>query len=87
MSNFSLTLQHPKPKFVGNGTFTADHGDSQFFSGNADFDDRVLAQMTRIKVEWANSIGIMISGLEPCGVDVSGRQKFKFQEWFLSDAK
>lgn len=84
MPNFVLVTQHPKPVIIGPGTLSiGKDGFAEFFSGDASADSTILSSMVRVKIEWAAAAGILVSGMEPDGIDRSGRQKFKFQEWLL----
>lgn len=84
MPHFTLVIQHPKAKDLGNGSLSiSKDGEADFFEGNAGSNSRVLASMVRVKIEWAAAVGILISGMEPDGLDRAGRPKFKYQEWLL----
>ncbi len=81
---FELVTQMPKPKKVGRGTLSiGKDGDADFFAGNADAGSAVLANMVRVRVEWAAATGILLSGMQPNGFDKTGRPKFTYQEWLL----
>lgn len=84
MPHFILVTQHPKPKTLGEGSLSiGKDGDADFFEGSAEANASVLASMVRVRIEWAAAAGIMLSGMEPDGLDRAGQQKFKFQEWLL----
>lgn len=84
MAHFILVTQHPKPKDIGIGSLSiGKDGEAEFYEGNAEANARVLAKMVRVKIEWAAAAGILISGMEPDGIDRTGRAKFKHQEWLL----
>lgn len=84
MAHFVLVTQHPKPKDLGIGSLSiGKDGDADFFEGNAEQNARLLASMVRTRIEWAAAAGILLSGMEPDGVDRAGRAKFKHQEWLL----
>ena len=84
MPHFILVTQHPKPKSLGEGSLSIEKsGDADFFEGNAEANARVLARMVRVRIEWAAAAGILISGMEPDGIDRAGQAKFKHQEWLL----
>ena len=81
---FVLITQYPKPREMGPGILSVDrHGDAQFFSGFGDADATVLAVMKRTRLESASADGVLLSGMEPDGVDRQAREVFKYQEWWL----
>lgn len=84
MPKFTIVIQRPKPKKIGIGCLSVGkNGDADFFEGSADKDSKILASMTRVKIDWAAANGIFISGMESNGFDRHGEQKFSYQEWFL----
>jgi hypothetical protein len=84
MPHFILVTQNPKAKVLGEGSLSiGKDGDADFFEGNADSHSKILASMKRVRIEWAAAAGILLSGMEPDGVDKSGVEKFKHQEWLL----
>jgi hypothetical protein len=81
---FELITQYPKPRDMGPRVLSVDrHGDAQFFCGLGDADARVLAVMKSTRLESASADGIMLSGMEPAGVDRQAREVLKYQEWWL----
>jgi hypothetical protein len=81
---FELTTQWPKPQVLGLGVLAVDkHGDAQFFSGEGERDSTVLAVMKRSRLDSASAHGLMLSGMEPTGMDRRGRETFAYQEWWL----
>lgn len=84
MAHFVLVEQLPIPKDLGIGSLSiGKDGEADFFEGNAEANARVFARMVRVKIEWAAAAGILLSGMEPDGIDRTGRAKFKHQEWLL----
>jgi len=84
MSKFVLYIQNPKPKMIGDGVLSgSDKNDYHFFSGNGDKDDKFLAVLTRVQLDFAGSNGIMLSGFEQYGFERSGRAKYRHQQWWL----
>lgn len=84
MPHFILVTQLPKPKNLGEGSLSiGKDGEAQFFEGNCEANARILASMVRVKLDAAAAAGLFLSGMEPDGVDKSGRPKFKYQEWLL----
>ena len=47
-----------------------------------DEQERCVATLNNPEVVWINPHGIYLKGYEPDGVDKTGRQKYKYQEWF-----
>lgn len=84
MSNFTLHTQLPKPAQAGVGRLSvSEKGEAHFFEGEASEHSKVLASMVRVRMEWAGADAIYLSGMEPDGVDRTGRTKYKHQEWLL----
>jgi hypothetical protein len=85
---FKLVIRHPKTRDVGLGTLSVDKtGEAMFFAGNGEAGAAVLATMQRARIEFAAADGLLLSGMQPEGVDRHGRQKFSFQEWWLTYPK
>lgn len=85
---FVLYMQNPKPKQIGVGVLSIDRGgEAQFFAGNGDAGDAILACMDRARIEFAAATGIRLSGFEPHGFDRAGNQKYRYQEWWLAYTK
>lgn len=81
---FELIIQKPKPKPLGVGVLSVDkRGEAHFFEGLGESNSAVLAHMVRSRLESAAAHGLMISGMEPAGLDKHGCQKFVYQEWWL----
>lgn len=80
---FRLMVQRPKLKDCGLGFLSVGKdGEAQFFDSDAS-DGKVIAEMHRARIEFAAANGIMLSGMEPTGVDRAGMRKYVFQEWWL----
>jgi hypothetical protein len=79
-----LQKQLPKPSKPILGAMTCH--DKQLFW----WDDptapigRILTQMRNPEIVSANSHGIHIKGYEPSGIDKSGREVLKYQEWWIT---
>ena len=43
----------------------------------------IQQSLKRTRLESASADGIMLSGMEPDGVDRQAREVFKYQEWWL----
>lgn len=85
---FVLYAQNPKPKKIGVGVLSIGRGgEAQFFAGNGDAGDAILACMYRARIKFAAATGIRLSGFEPRGFDRAGSQKYRYQEWWLAYTK
>lgn len=81
---FVLSTLMPKQVERGRGILSVDkNGDAMFFEGAGDKGAEVVASMKRCRLETATAHGIMLSGMELAGHDRSGRENFKYQEWWL----
>lgn len=82
---FNLFTQYPEPREVGVGVLCVDRtGEAMFLSGQGESGAAVLARMQRVRIEVAAAKGLMLSGMQPEGVDRQGKQKFSLQEWWLA---
>ena len=76
--NYNLYLQLPKiSKIPILGTLAIDKNFAYFFVLNS-----LSASLSKPEIIFINPDGIMLKGYEPAGIDFSGREKFKYQEWF-----
>jgi len=82
---FHLYLQLPKPKDFGLGVLSlvSDGGTAHFFSGDGGDGARIVADLERVRLAFAGADGLMLSGMQPVGLDRLGRQKYIYQEWWL----
>jgi len=82
---FKLITQVPKQKILcESGTLSIDEkGEAMFFTGNGDVGDRCVAEMIRVKIDFAGAAGIMISGMQPDGCGKNGAMKYIYQRWWL----
>ena len=84
---YRLTVQRSHPKDLGVGTLEIDTaGNANFFAGINKKESWVLAMMIRVKIDYVNATGMMISGLEPVELDKTGFEKYRVQEWWLGYA-
>lgn len=84
MPHFTLSVLKPKPKDLGQGSLSIGaSGEADFFEGDAQKNSVILASMVRVRIEWAAAAGILLSGMQPDGVDRNGQAKYKHQEWLL----
>lgn len=82
---YALYTQNPKPEKKGVGFLSIDrNGDANFFSGTGAQGCYMIARMVRSRIDFAAADGIMVSGFEPCGVERNGKNKFRYQEWWLA---
>ena len=80
MAQLKLIAQYPKPHILGLGTLCISKtGLAEFYSGDCDADSVVLCSLERIRIEYATSEGIMISGVEKSWIN----SRLSFQEWWL----
>ena len=83
--SFLLHVQLPSPEEKGAGVLSIDrNGEAHFFSGEGEQGCKILAEMTRAKIDFAAANGIMLSGFEPCGFERNGKTKYRYQEWWLA---
>lgn len=84
MIQFTLFTQCPQPKKTGIGVLSVDGKQSaMFFSGNADNDSRILAELENVVIMHASSDTLVLSGKEPMGLSKAGSRIFRYQEWVL----
>lgn len=87
---FTLYIQIPISKNLGQGTLSVEgNGVARFTSShreNSLFDSHILAVLHGVRLELAAKDGIRLSGFQPNGVDKQGREKFRYQEWWLAYA-
>ena len=77
---FCLSLQHPEPKKLGEGTWNMSiDSPACFFDTNGS----ILAKLERAYLKCAGVKGFMLSGLEEGGLDKRGKRKYFCQEWWL----
>lgn len=82
--HFVLTTRLPSCRTVGRGVLAVDRdGTAQLFSGDADWDSKVMATLRRVRLESAGDEEIVLSGMQPTGVDRRGCEIFQYQEWSL----
>ena len=81
--NFIPQKVKGKPKILGVGMLTADNKEAVFFSG-ADENATVFGILKHPEIIFINPHGILLKGFEPCGADKTGREQYKYQEWYCS---
>ena len=81
MARFRLYINDKK---IGDGVLSVERtGEARFFGGESG--DRTLADMERVRMEFAAKNGIRLSGFEWTGKhDVHRSKVFKFREWWLA---
>ena len=79
---YNLYLQLPKTsKKPILGTLAIDKNAAYFF-GDVIYNVVCEARLSKPEIIFINPDGIMLKGYEHDGFDPSGREKFKYQEWF-----
>jgi hypothetical protein len=82
---YLLYTQFPHIKKKGIGVLAiGTDGDASFFDESGGEGCKIIARMERVRISFAGADGIMLSGFENCGVDGSGNNKFRYQDWWLS---
>ena len=82
-----LYKQLPKPaKKPIEGQITAHHKNMDFWTPNAGGDGKIAASLSHPEIVYATSHGIYLKGYEPSGVDKTGREVVKYQEWWIAYA-
>ena len=83
MPRFRLYINDKK---IGDGVLAVERtGEARVFGGDGERDSRVLADMERVRMEFAARNGIRLSGFEWTGkYDVHRSKVFKFREWWLA---
>lgn len=82
--NFIPQLGKGNPKIRGVGLLTWNDKEVIFFEGHGDRESKILGELKNPEIKFINSRGIMLKGFEPSGFTKDGRQKFNYQEWYLS---
>ena len=82
--NYSLYPQLPKSNTTLTtlcyfGTLAIDNNVAYLFTHNG---KHLQASLSKPEVIFINPDGIMLKGYESDGFDKTGREKFKYQEWF-----
>ena len=81
--NLYLQMPRPRKKLLA-GSISADKTDLSWWDDQSKADGRVLAELLKAEIVFANRYGIKFKGYEPTGHDKAGRPTFKYQEWFIS---
>jgi hypothetical protein len=79
---FTLYLQLPKPQKVADGRLDIDHKSTATFYTEGG--TRCVAEMERVQIDSAAKVGIVLTGMQPCGVTKTGVPKYTYQKWLLS---
>lgn len=79
---FRVHLQYPKPKDMGLCCVSLERsGTALLLSADG---QKVITEMTRARVEWIQSLGLTVSGMQTNGYQRDGRMKYQYQEWFCA---
>jgi hypothetical protein len=80
---FDLFTLIPTHKFIGRGVLSIDkNGKADFFEGDGGEKSKILASLTRVKIDGATADGLHFSGFH-----THGRGRVHYQEWFLAYQK
>ena len=79
-----LQKQLPKPSKPINGTMTSDKKRMIWWDDPTTASGRILAEIRNPEIMSASTHGIQFSGFEPSGIDRSGREVLKYQEWWIT---
>jgi hypothetical protein len=74
----SVLQGYPKDKPLGEGEFSLDERGMALFCTNGR-----TYQLHRCQVSRISCSMMKLSGMEEDGFDKTGRQKFKYQEWYV----
>ena len=82
---FHLTTKHPTEIYFGTGVLDVNEKtkEASFFAGDGSEASQLSAHMERATLDFAAAHVIKLSGFEPHGVGRDGKQKYRYQEWFL----
>lgn len=73
-----------KPKIKGIGILTIHNKEAMFFENKAGQYDKLLGRLKEPEVVSINSFGIFLKGYELVGFDKTGKEKYKYKEWYCS---
>ena len=81
----SIATKNNSQKVIGIGVLSVgEDGSATFFEGDGDENSRILADLQRVRLEWATSFGMKLSGFESTGrLDGRGVPVFHHKEWFV----
>ena len=80
---YELVKRLPKELVIGIGGLNIDKsGEALFFEGNGELGSKIIAEMQRVKIEWAAANGILISGFEQT-FSKANQTVWLYQEWYL----
>jgi hypothetical protein len=79
-----LQKQLPKPSKPINGTMTCYEKRLLWWDDPTTTMGRILAEIRTPEIISASTHGIYFRGFEPSGVDKSGREILKYQEWWIT---
>jgi hypothetical protein len=80
---YDLYLQQPKVKHVGKGLLNIEQNGTASFYDSPEANAHFLAELKRVRIDFAGAAGIMLDGFESVGADAQQREKFRFQQWWL----
>ena len=82
-----LQKQLPKPSKPINGAMTSDNKRLIWWDDPTTVLAKILAEIRNPEIMSASTYGIQFRGFEPSGIDKSGREVLKYQEWWITPKK
>ena len=80
---YELVKRLPKERVIGVGGLNIyKSGEAMFFEDNGELGFKILAEMQRVKIDWAAYDGILISGFEQT-FSKANQTVWLYQEWYL----
>jgi len=79
-----LQKQLPKPSKPIGGTMTYHEKRLLWWDDPTTTMGRILAEIRNPEIMSASTHGIQFRGFEPSGIDKSGREVLKYQEWWIT---
>jgi hypothetical protein len=79
-----LRKQLPKPSKPIDGTMTCHDKRLLWWDDPTTTMGRILAEIRNPEIMSASTHGIQFRGFEPSGIDKSGREVLKYQEWWIT---
>lgn len=81
MPKYTLYIDAKK---IADGVLSVDQrGEARFYSGNGDCAGKLVADLERVKLEFAAANGISLSGFEWTGKTSKGIKVYRYREWWL----
>jgi hypothetical protein len=74
----------PKQSKPIDGAMTSNEKRMLWWDDPSKVDGRILAEIRNPEIMSASKYGIQFRGFEPSGIDKSGREILKYQEWWIT---